>query len=96
MRCLFKSLTFPLSFVQDCKKFKETVEDIAESLGKNEECENKDVSAAAGLVEKLSVGESTSEVTNCASAPAETAEPASTTDARKDETEAKERTDSQA
>ncbi|KAG1338031.1 ran-binding protein 1 [Cocos nucifera] len=78
--------------VDNCKKFKETVEGIAESLGKNEERENKDVSATAGLVEKLSVGERTSDVANSASAP-ETAEPASTADVSKDETEAKERTD---
>ncbi|XP_008805130.2 ran-binding protein 1 homolog a-like isoform X1 [Phoenix dactylifera] len=77
-----------LGSVENCKKFKEKVEGVAESLGKNEERESKDVSATAGLVEKLSVGESTSEVTNSASAPAETAEPASTADVKKDETEA--------
>ena len=39
----------------------ETVESIAESLGKNEEKESKDATSAAGLLDKLSVGESKSE-----------------------------------
>uniref|UniRef100_A0A0D9VSW5 RanBD1 domain-containing protein n=1 Tax=Leersia perrieri TaxID=77586 RepID=A0A0D9VSW5_9ORYZ len=43
--------------VENCKKFKEAVEEIAEQLGKNEEKENEEVSSAAGLVEKLSVTE---------------------------------------
>lgn len=38
------------------------VEEIAESLGKNEEKESEDASAAAGLMEKLTVSESKSEV----------------------------------
>ncbi|XP_008789135.1 ran-binding protein 1 homolog b-like [Phoenix dactylifera] len=47
--------------VENCKKFMEKVEEIAESLGKNEEKESKDASAAAGLMEKLTVGESKTE-----------------------------------
>ncbi|XP_006649912.1 ran-binding protein 1 homolog a-like [Oryza brachyantha] len=47
--------------VENCKKFKETVEEIAEQQGKNEEKENEDVSSTAGLVEKLSVTETKKE-----------------------------------
>ncbi|WOL04361.1 ran-binding protein [Canna indica] len=43
--------------VENCKKFRETVDEIAESLGKAEEKESKDASDAAGLLDKLSVGE---------------------------------------
>ncbi|KAH8505952.1 hypothetical protein H0E87_012966 [Populus deltoides] len=42
--------------VENCKTFKETVEEVAESQGKKEE--SKD---AAGLLEKLSVGDSKTE-----------------------------------
>jgi len=45
-----------LWFLLDCKTFKETVEEVAESQGKKEE--SKD---AAGLLEKLSVGDSKTE-----------------------------------
>uniref|UniRef100_A0A0E0KCF1 RanBD1 domain-containing protein n=1 Tax=Oryza punctata TaxID=4537 RepID=A0A0E0KCF1_ORYPU len=47
--------------VENCKKFKEMVEEIAEQQGKNEEKENKEVSSTAGLVEKLSVTETKKE-----------------------------------
>jgi Ran-binding protein 1 len=39
--------------IENCKKFMETVEEIAESQQTKEE--NKDASSAAGLLEKLSV-----------------------------------------
>lgn len=39
----------------------ETVESITETLGKSEEKESEDASAAAGLLEKLSVAESKTE-----------------------------------
>ncbi|KAL6648316.1 hypothetical protein ACP70R_012540 [Stipagrostis hirtigluma subsp. patula] len=41
--------------VENCKKFKDTVEEIAEQQGKNENKENEEVSSAADLVEKLTV-----------------------------------------
>ncbi|XP_077246463.1 ran-binding protein 1 homolog b-like [Tasmannia lanceolata] len=44
--------------VENCRNFKEMVEEIAQSQCKKEESE--DVTAAAGLIEKLSVGESKS------------------------------------
>ncbi|XP_072958651.1 ran-binding protein 1 homolog b-like [Typha angustifolia] len=47
--------------VENCKKFTEMVDEIAESVGKNEQKESKDASSAAELLEKLSVGESKSE-----------------------------------
>ncbi|CAD5195730.1 ran-binding protein 1 homolog a-like [Musa acuminata AAA Group] len=47
--------------VENCKKFMETVESITETLGKSEEKESEDASAAAGLLEKLSVAESKTE-----------------------------------
>lgn len=39
----------------------ETVESIAESMGKTEEKETNDATSAAGLLDKLSVGESKTE-----------------------------------
>ncbi|XP_020102322.1 ran-binding protein 1 homolog b-like [Ananas comosus] len=46
--------------VENCKKFMETVEEIAESLGKN--VESEDASATAGLLENLTVsGSNTAE-----------------------------------
>nr|CAD1839831.1 unnamed protein product [Ananas comosus var. bracteatus] len=46
--------------VENCKKFMETVEEIAESLGKN--VESEDASATVGLLENLTVsGSSTAE-----------------------------------
>ncbi|XVE76581.1 hypothetical protein DITRI_Ditri12bG0184700 [Diplodiscus trichospermus] len=45
--------------VENCKTFMEMVQEIAESQGKKEE--NKDAAATAGLLEKLSVGESKSD-----------------------------------
>ncbi|WOK96675.1 ran-binding protein [Canna indica] len=47
--------------VENCKKFMEMVEDIAESSGKNEEKESNDAAEAAGLLHKLSVDESKTE-----------------------------------
>ncbi|URD77379.1 ran-binding protein 1 [Musa troglodytarum] len=47
--------------VENCKKFMETVESITETLGKSEEKESEDASAAAGLLGKLSVAESKTE-----------------------------------
>ncbi|KAF8397256.1 hypothetical protein HHK36_016167 [Tetracentron sinense] len=45
--------------VENCKTFIEMVQEVAESQGKKEE--NKDATAAAGLLEKLSVGDSKTE-----------------------------------
>ena len=47
--------------VENCKKFKDLVEEIAESLSKKEDKESEEGSSAAGLLEKLSVSESKSE-----------------------------------
>lgn len=47
--------------IENCKKFMESVEEIAESFGKNEEKDNKEGSAAAELIDKLSVSESKTE-----------------------------------
>jgi Ran-binding protein 1 len=44
--------------ISDCKKFKETVEEISELQGKTEEKESEEASSAAELVEKLTVSES--------------------------------------
>jgi len=44
--------------VENCKKFKDLVDEIAESLAKNEGGESEEGSSAAGLLEKLSVSES--------------------------------------
>ncbi|PWZ17689.1 Ran-binding protein 1 c [Zea mays] len=44
-----------------CKKFKELVEEIAESLTENEDKEGQDGSSTAGLLEKLTVSEGKSE-----------------------------------
>lgn len=45
----------------DCKKFKDLVEEIAESLASNEAKETDEGSSTAGLLEKLTVSESKSE-----------------------------------
>lgn len=47
--------------VENCKKFKDLVDEIAESLAKNEGGESEEGSSAAGLLEKLSVSESKSD-----------------------------------
>jgi Ran-binding protein 1 len=48
--------------ISDCKKFKDTVEEIAEEQGKTEVKENEEVSiAAADLVQKLTVTEASKE-----------------------------------
>ena len=54
------SLTISSIYFIDCKKFKDLVDEIAESLAKNEG-ESEEGSSAAGLLEKLSVSESKSE-----------------------------------
>jgi Ran-binding protein 1 len=41
----------------DCKKFKDLVEEIAESLIKQEDKESEDGSSTTGLLEKLTVSE---------------------------------------
>ncbi|KAG5054087.1 hypothetical protein JHK85_006597 [Glycine max] len=45
--------------VENCKAFMKTMQEVAESQGEEEE--NKDASAAAGLLKKLTVGEDKSE-----------------------------------
>jgi Ran-binding protein 1 len=47
--------------VENCKKFKDLVEEIAESLIKQEDKESEDGSSTAGLLEKLTVSETKSE-----------------------------------
>jgi Ran-binding protein 1 len=48
--------------ISDCKKFKDTVEEIAEQQGKSEEKENDEVSTAASdLAQKLTVAEPSKE-----------------------------------
>ncbi|XP_062181062.1 ran-binding protein 1 homolog a-like [Phragmites australis] len=47
--------------VENCKKFKDFVEEIAESLAKNKDEESEEGSSTAGLMEKLTVSESKSE-----------------------------------
>jgi len=47
--------------VENCKKFKDTVEEIADQQGKNEEKESAEASSAAELVEKLTVTEAKKE-----------------------------------
>jgi Ran-binding protein 1 len=44
--------------VENCKRFKDLVDEIAESLAKKEGDESEESSSAAGLLEKLSVSES--------------------------------------
>ncbi|KAL6896684.1 hypothetical protein ACP4OV_007256 [Aristida adscensionis] len=43
--------------VDNCKKFKETVEEIAESQAKNEDKESEEATSTAQLIEKLAVSE---------------------------------------
>ncbi|KAL5202995.1 hypothetical protein ABZP36_013947 [Zizania latifolia] len=47
--------------VENCKKFKDLVDEIAESLSNGEGKENEEGSSAAGLLEKLSVSDNKSE-----------------------------------
>ncbi|GJN31155.1 hypothetical protein PR202_gb19518 [Eleusine coracana subsp. coracana] len=56
--------------VENCKKFRETVEEIAEQLGNTEEKESEEASSAAELVEKLTVTESKAESAKSEEAPA--------------------------
>ncbi|KAK9279443.1 hypothetical protein L1049_013122 [Liquidambar formosana] len=59
--------------VENCKTFMEKFQEVAESQQKKEE--NKDASAAAGLLEKLSVDDSKSEDKAKEEEPVETKEP---------------------
>lgn len=52
-------ISLMLWFLLDCKTFKETVEEVAETRGKK--AESKDATDAAGLIEKLSVEDSKKE-----------------------------------
>ncbi|KAJ6831093.1 ran-binding protein 1-like protein c-like [Iris pallida] len=47
--------------VENCKNFMESVEKIAESLGKNDEKESKEATEAAGLLDSLTVSKSKTE-----------------------------------
>ncbi|KAG6607321.1 ran-binding protein 1 homolog a-like [Cucurbita pepo subsp. pepo] len=58
--------------IENCKTFKETFQEIAESQQKKDE--NKDASAAAGLLEKLSVEEKKGEEDKAGDTPAKTKE----------------------
>ena len=51
----------PFDLIIDCKKFKDLVDEIAESLAKDESKVNEDGSSTAGLLEKLTVSENKSE-----------------------------------
>ena len=51
----------PFDLIIDCKKFKDLVDEIAESLAKDEGKVNEDGSSTAGLLEKLTVSENKSE-----------------------------------
>ena len=73
--------------VENCKKFMETIEGIAESSEKKEEKESKDVTEAAGLLGKLSVDESKAE--KALEAPAADAAAAVKGEEEKSETETK-------
>ncbi|TVU18924.1 hypothetical protein EJB05_35044 [Eragrostis curvula] len=53
--------------VENCKKFKDQVDEIAESLTKKEEKESEDGSSTAGLLEKLTVSEESEEGVDAAS-----------------------------
>lgn len=75
--------------IENCKLFRETVEKIAESLGKNEEKDSKEGATAAGLLEKLSVSESKSET----EAPVAGEEKASEAAAEEKESEAETKTE---
>ncbi|CAM0872707.1 unnamed protein product [Alopecurus aequalis] len=57
--CELKEEMFAIRFgsVENCKKFKDLVDQIAEEQGKDGEKESEEVSSAAELVEKLSVEE---------------------------------------
>ena len=50
----------PFDLIIDCKKFKDLVDEIAESLAKDGKV-NEDGSSTAGLLEKLTVSENKSE-----------------------------------
>ncbi|ONK61836.1 uncharacterized protein A4U43_C08F34090 [Asparagus officinalis] len=73
--------------VENNRLFMTTVESVAESMGKVEEKENKDATSAAGLLEKLSVGESKTEEPS--KTEGEAPEDAAATEAEKPKTEAK-------
>lgn len=83
----FLTTMFFFFFLSDNKKFMETVESIAESMGKTEEKEGNDATSAAGLLDKLSVGESNSKE----EAPKEAASAAAAAEEKpKEETKAEE------
>jgi Ran-binding protein 1 len=67
-----KEETFAIRFgsVENCKKFKETVEEIAEQHGKTEEKESEEASTVVELVEKLTVSNSKDENAEKEQAPA--------------------------
>lgn len=64
--------------VENCKTFKETVEEVAENQGKK--AESKDAADAAGLIEKLSVEDSKKEEKEKEEAPVAAEEVSETTD----------------
>ncbi|XP_061955116.1 ran-binding protein 1 homolog c-like [Populus nigra] len=64
--------------VENCKTFKETVEEVAETQGKK--AESKDATDAAGLIEKLSVEDSKKEETEKEEVPVAVKEVSKTTD----------------
>jgi Ran-binding protein 1 len=59
-----------ICYISDCKKFKETVEEIAEQHGKTEEKESEEASTVVELVEKLTVSNSKDENAEKEQAPA--------------------------
>ncbi|XP_072977441.1 ran-binding protein 1 homolog b-like [Typha angustifolia] len=71
-----KEEMFAIRFVsvENRKKFMEMVQEISESLGKNEEKESKEAASTAGLMEKLSVSESKKEENTATDVPAATGE----------------------
>lgn len=71
-------ISLMLWFLLDCKTFKETVEEVAESRGKK--VESKDATDAAGLIEKLSVEDSKKEEKEKEEVPVAAKEVSKTTD----------------
>ncbi|KAF9665239.1 hypothetical protein SADUNF_Sadunf16G0101900 [Salix dunnii] len=64
--------------IENCKTFKETVEEVAENQGKK--AESKDAADAAGLIEKLSVEDSKKEEKEKEEVPAAAEKVSETTD----------------
>lgn len=71
-------ISLMLWFLLDCKTFKETVEEVAETRGKK--AESKDATDAAGLIEKLSVEDSKKEEKEKEEVPVAAKEVSKTTD----------------